>query len=279
MLHGMATAPGERIAPHRTLADYYGDDSRRAGFIRHLFDETAPNYDRIEHMMGFGTGPWYRREALIRAGLAPGMRVLDIAIGTGLVAREVLAVLNGDGMVVGLDPSAGMLNQARRGLGLPGILGYGEQQPIRAASFDFLSMGYALRHLCDLTATFAEFARVLRPGGRLCLLELTRPPGRLARGMLRVYLHTIVPFLTRLSTGQRNAAQLMRYFWDTIDACVAPQEILAALDAAGFVAVQRTLVLGLFSEYTARTPGPGMSSQDMAVAAPTSRRRVRVLPR
>ena len=125
-----------------------------------------------------------------------------------------------------------------------------------SSSVDFVSMGYALRHLEDLTVTFREFFRVLRPGGHVCILELTRPANPVGRGILRLYLKWIVPFFTGVFTRNRDARVLMRYFWETIQACVPPARIQQALHDAGFVRVRRNLVLGLFSEYLGRVPGP-----------------------
>jgi demethylmenaquinone methyltransferase / 2-methoxy-6-polyprenyl-1,4-benzoquinol methylase len=257
--------PGTRpqtgtMAPHPTLAQYYGQAANRPGFLQNLFDSTAPSYDRLERLVGLGSGPWYRKEALERAGLGPGMRVLDVAIGTGLVAREAIRLVGDPRLVVGLDPSAGMLAQARTNLALPGVLAFGERQPLKNDSFDFLSMGYGLRHLSDLVVTFKEFHRVLKPGGRVCIMELTPPSNFLARAGLRIYLKGIVPVVARLVTGKRDGRVLMAYFWDTVQACVPPESILAALDTAGFAMVRRTLSIGMFSEYTAVKPGPGVSS-------------------
>ena len=248
---------GDALPPHPTLGRYYGHDGARPGFVRSLFDSAARDYDHIEGPMALGGGRWYRREALERAGLGRGMKVLDVAIGTGLVAREA-SRLAGEECVIGLDPSLGMLLEARRQLRVRGVLGLGEQLPLADDSFDFLSMGYALRHLGDLTAAFGEFFRVLRPGGRVCVLELTRPRNRVGAAMIRFYLRRVVPVLTRLRTRNADAELLMRYFWDTIENCVPPEAILQALDAAGFVDVQRALSIGLFSEYTGRKPGPGL---------------------
>lgn len=248
--------PGGALPPHPTLREYYGRDADRPRFVRRLFDAAARDYDAIEGGMALGTGRWYRREALRRAGLVPGMRVLDVAIGTGLLAREA-SRLTGDPLrVTGLDPSAGMLAEACRQLGVRGVLGVGEQLPVRTASVDFVSLGYALRHLTDLTVTFREFFRVLRPGGTVCVLELTKPASRVGFAALRIYMRRIVPMLTRLRTRNVEAELLMRYFWDTIESCVPPARILAALDDAGFEDVRRALAIGLFSEYTGRKPGP-----------------------
>jgi demethylmenaquinone methyltransferase/2-methoxy-6-polyprenyl-1,4-benzoquinol methylase len=244
------------LAPHPVLADYYGEAAARPQFVQHLFDSSAPSYDRIERLIGFGSGPWYRRQALERAGLREGSRVLDVAVGTGLVAREAIGITGSPSLVTGLDPSPGMLFEARRLLRLPGVLGFGEHLPLREGSVDFVSMGYALRHLEDLTVTFREFRRVLRPGGSVCILELTKPANPVGRGLLRVYLKWLVPFFTGVFTRNRDARLLMRYFWDTIQECVPPQRILQALHDAGFVRVRRNLVLGLFSEYLGRKPGP-----------------------
>jgi demethylmenaquinone methyltransferase / 2-methoxy-6-polyprenyl-1,4-benzoquinol methylase len=242
---------GEPLAPHPPLERYYDGEGGRRGFVRGIFDATAADYDRVERMMALRTGGWYRRRALERAGVAPGMRVLDVATGTGLVAREVIALTGAEANVVGLDPSVGMVLQARKRLTNPTLLGFGESLPCSDCSFDFLSMGYALRHLSDLTVTFREFYRVLRPGGRLCLLEITPPAGKIRRGLLRAYVRGFIPLLTRLTTRHGDTALLWEYFWDTMDSCVAPASVLAALEAAGFTSVNRYVELGIFSEYRA----------------------------
>lgn len=247
---------GAPLPPHPTLSGYYDRDEDRPEFVRRLFDGAARHYDRIEGAMAFGSGRRYRREALRRAGLGEGMTVLDVAIGTGLVAREAVRLTGDARRVIGLDPSAGMLAQARRKLGVLAVIGLGERLPWRDDSFDFLSMGYALRHLSDLATTFREFIRVLRPGGTLCVLELTRPKTRLGFAALRFYLRRMVPMFTRLSTRDHDAELLMKYFWDTVESCVPPERIVSALGEAGFEDVRRLLSIGLFSEYTGCKPGP-----------------------
>src|SRR5665213_261383 len=97
--HGSAAA----LLPHAPLQLYYGNERQKRSFIRNIFDSTAGDYDRVERTMALGTGSWYRRQALGRAGLCAGMKVLDVAVGTGLVAREASALAGGPGFVVGLD--------------------------------------------------------------------------------------------------------------------------------------------------------------------------------
>jgi demethylmenaquinone methyltransferase/2-methoxy-6-polyprenyl-1,4-benzoquinol methylase len=241
------------IAPHATLRDYYGEDAKRASYVQALFDETAPDYDRIERVLALGSGPWYRRQALLRAGLSAGSRVVDVGIGTGLLAREAVSIIGPTGRLVGVDPSPGMMGQ----VGIDGVelvRGYAEALPRDDASADFLSMGYALRHVADVTAAFAEFHRVLRPGGRLCILEITRPATSLGARLLRSYMRTAVPLIAYVVGRRRHTSRLWRYYWDTIEACIAPSQVVDALERAGFTQVKRHVELGIFSEYTAVRP-------------------------
>jgi demethylmenaquinone methyltransferase/2-methoxy-6-polyprenyl-1,4-benzoquinol methylase len=112
-------------------------------------------------------------------------------------------------------------------------------------------MGYALRHLADLRSAFSEFHRVLKPGGKLCVLEITRPRGRVARLLLRTYMRGVVPWLTRWRAKGADSSLLWRYYWDTIETCVAPARIIDALTSVGFAQVQQHNEVGIFSEYTA----------------------------
>ncbi|MCK7498082.1 MAG: class I SAM-dependent methyltransferase [Comamonadaceae bacterium] len=242
------------LSPHPDLPEYYAGSDKKRGFVREIFNHTAPDYDRVERMMALGSGPWYRRRAPTRAGLTAGLDVLDVAMGTGLVAREAVALAGDPSLVTGLDPSIGMVSEARRRLPIRIILARGEQLPVRNDSFDFLSMGYALRHVSDIDALFSEYLRALRPGGTVCVLEISRPQGRLALLALRLYMKGIVPLLTRLMTRHRETARLMEYYWDTIAACVPPETILAAMTRAGFKDVRRHTELGIFSEYVGNKP-------------------------
>jgi demethylmenaquinone methyltransferase/2-methoxy-6-polyprenyl-1,4-benzoquinol methylase len=241
-------------APHPPLPEYYEHESQRGGWVKQLFDRTAGDYDRIERFMALGSGSWYRHRALGRAGLKAGMRVLDVGVGTGLTARQADLLVGESGQVTGVDPSAGMMASAV----VPGrvklVIGSAECIPAPAASADFLSMGYALRHIGDLAAAFQEFFRVLVPGGRICLLEITPPVKRVPRALLKTYMRRFVPFVARRLAADPESPRLMRYYWDTIEACASPQTIMQAIHDAGFVDVDRYVELGIFSEYRASKP-------------------------
>ena len=244
-------------APHVPLTDYYASEQDRQGFVRSIFDRTASDYDRVESLLAFGSGSWYRRQALLRAGLQPGMRVADVGVGTGLVAREAVAVVGDPQLVTGIDPSVGMMASARLPAGVSLVEGRAEAIPFPDASFDFLSMGYALRHISDLSVAFREFHRVLKPGARLCLLEITKPEGRVSSLLLKGYMRGVVPVLARLVGASKDTALLWRYYWDTIEACAKPEDVVRTLEEAGFVGVRRhieTRALSIFAEYQAIKP-------------------------
>lgn len=240
--------------PHPPLKAYYADPAERSTWLARLFDRTAVDYDRVERVVGLGSGSWYRRRALERCGLTPGMQVVDVGVGTGLTAREAAGLAGASGHVTGVDPSAGMLRNAALPATVDLLLGTAEAIPLAADTMDFLSMGYALRHVSDLATAFGEFHRVLKPGGRVCLLEITSPRRRWARVLLKIYLHDFVPFMARYVARSRDMPELMRYYWDTIEACAPPATILNMLHGAGFIDVQRVTSLGIFSEYSARKP-------------------------
>jgi demethylmenaquinone methyltransferase/2-methoxy-6-polyprenyl-1,4-benzoquinol methylase len=240
--------------PHPVLTNYYSDESHRREFVRDIFDRTAADYDQVERMMAFGTGGWYRQRALARAGLGAGMSVLDIGTGTGLVARAAAAIVGDASRVIGVDPSAGMIDHAKVPTGVVLLAGRAESIPVEDASADFLSMGYALRHISDLLVAFHEFHRVLKPGARLCLLEITPPRGLLGKAVLKTYMRGWVPIVSSVLARQSRTPELMRYYWDTIEACASPTTIMSALEAAGFQDINRHVELGFFSEYRARRP-------------------------
>jgi demethylmenaquinone methyltransferase/2-methoxy-6-polyprenyl-1,4-benzoquinol methylase len=243
--------PSDPIRPHPLLHDYYGSEGERRRRVVAWFDESAPDYDWVNQAISFGSGVRYRREALVRAGLAAGMSALDVACGTGVLAAHAQEITGRDGLAVGLDPSAGMLRQAAvRGVRRR-VIGVAEALPFPDGRFDLLSMGYALRHVADLRATFQEYRRVLKPGGRVLILEITPPASRLRFGLLKLYLGRLVPLMARLGRGGRTSQVLMRYYWETIERCVPPAVILGALEGAGFRNVERSVQMGILSEYTA----------------------------
>lgn len=241
----------ESTPPHPVLEAYYPTAADRESFVGGLFDGAARYYNRVGQLLDLGSGPWYRRQALRRAGLRPGMRLLDVATGTGLVARGAVGVLGEPRRVIGVDPSRGMLGEARKALASPLVQGRGEALPFRDDLFDMLSMGFALRHVPDLEVAFHEYQRVLKPGGRLLLLEVSRPTSRASRWLIRTHFQHVLPFLMRISTRNEPARLLMKYYWDTIDRCVPPEVIVESLRRQGFIGVERQTLFGFLSEYVA----------------------------
>ncbi len=239
------------VAPVPTLSEYWSDPSDRQRAVNALFDGGAAHYDWICRAMSFGTGQLYRREALERAGVAAGMTVLDVGTGTGLLAREALGAVRAGGRVVGVDPSPNMMAAGRSTVEMARVRAVGERLPFTERRFDFVTMGYALRHVPDLEQAFQEYRRVLKPGGRVLLLEITAPASRAGRAVTAFYFGKIVPMIARLGTGSADASRMMKFYWDTIVHCVPPAMVLAALQRSGFVDAKRTVMQGIFSEYTA----------------------------
>jgi demethylmenaquinone methyltransferase / 2-methoxy-6-polyprenyl-1,4-benzoquinol methylase len=237
------------LPPHPELTLYYSGERGKRTFLNRMFNDTAVDYDRVENVLALGSGRWYRRQALLRGGLKPGMKALDVAMGTGLVTREAKEIVGSNGYIVGIDPSSGMLNEARSSLNVPAVLGVGESLPFGDAQFDFVSMGYALRHLSNLNRAFAEYFRILRPGGTVCVLEIARPTDVVRLHLVRAYFKCLLPMIARLMDAKPSTRSLWEYYWETIDRCVPPETVMDALRSAGFTDVRRHMAFGLFSEY------------------------------
>src|SRR5687767_6950 len=242
------------VRPHRDLPKFYESPERRAKFVSRLFDDTARYYDRISGALSLGTCRAYRKWALRRAGLKPEMRLLDVATGTGLAAQAALDLGLAPTQIVGLDPSAGMLHENQKRRDIPLVQGMGESLPFPDNAFDFISMGYALRHVEDLNLLFREFHRVLKPGGRVLILEISRPRSRIAFKLGQFYMDRALPSLIRLLTRNDDAARLMKFYWATIAECVPPETIMEALSASGLTEVGRKRTGSMLSDYYGLKP-------------------------
>lgn len=247
--------------PHPVLRKYYDGATDRQPFVTGLFDGAARYYERVCDVGSLGSSRFYRGWIMRQTGLARGMTVLDVATGTGLMARSAARIVEDGHRVVGLDPSAGMLAEARRRGGPCFVQGQAETLPFADAHFDYLTMAYALRHVADLDVTFREFLRVLKPGGRVLLLEISRPRSAVMRFLLRVHLQTILPRLVQMSAPGARLTVLTQYYWDTIAECVEPETIIDVMRRSGFAGVERRVRGGMLSEYVAVKPHPSANDE------------------
>jgi demethylmenaquinone methyltransferase/2-methoxy-6-polyprenyl-1,4-benzoquinol methylase len=147
-----------------------------------------------------------------------------------------------------------MLSHARKGLHIPFIQGVAEKLPLRDSSFDFLSMGYALRHVSDLGIMFGEYFRVLKPGGILLLLDFARPRSAMGLRLGRFYLKWVVPWIGGSASRSQDVRVLFQYCWGTVENLVAPAAVLGAMSDRGFQQIWHRTRLGVLSEYVARRP-------------------------
>ncbi len=204
--------------------------------VRRMFDRIAPIYDAMNHTMTAGLDRRWRRltaEAVVR----PGDAVLDACCGTGDLA---IAVVRAGGRVTGLDFSEPMLERARRKAPeLEWIRGDLLKLPFGDASFDVATVGFGVRNVDDLQLALTELRRVLAPGGRIGILEITRPRGPLAP-FYRLWFDGIVPLLGKLLPG----GSAYTYLPASVRRFPGPAQLAEMIEAAGFRDVRVRLFAG-----------------------------------
>jgi demethylmenaquinone methyltransferase/2-methoxy-6-polyprenyl-1,4-benzoquinol methylase len=207
----------------------------KARAVRSMFDAIAPRYDLVNRIMTFRLDVGWRRRTIRALGVSSGSLVLDVACGTGDLCRELARA---GFRPLGTDLSFGMLAAARTDA--PLVHGDALQLPLPDASVDALTCGFALRNFTDLAGFLAEAARVVRPGGRIGLLEVAEPPNRLLRWGHSVYFGKVVPRIGGLLSDRAAYQYLPR----SVAYLPEPDELVAMIAAAGFPDAERTLLSG-----------------------------------
>jgi demethylmenaquinone methyltransferase/2-methoxy-6-polyprenyl-1,4-benzoquinol methylase len=204
--------------------------------VRTMFDRIAPVYDAMNRLMSAGLDQRWRR-ITAEAAVRPGDRVLDACCGTGDLA---LAALAAGGHVTGLDFSERMLDRAvDKSHEVQWMRGDALDLPFGADSFDAVTVGFGVRNLEDLGRGLGEFHRVLRPGGRLAVLEITRPAGLLAP-FYRLWFDGLVPLAGRLLPGGSAYA----YLPASVRRFPNPSELAELMGRVGFDPVAYRLFAG-----------------------------------
>ena len=207
--------------------------------VREMFDRIAGRYDLMNSLMTAGLDATWRRASIEAAGLVEGMRVLDIACGTGMLTRAAAAAVGATGEVVGLDASSGMLERARRtpttaGAPIRWEEGDAMHLPLGDASVDAVLIGFGLRNLPDYGAAVAEMVRVAKPGGRVVILEIAQPRAAGPRLLHAAWFRRVVPLLGRL-IGRGTA---YAYLPTSLDDYPSPEAVGALMADAGLAHIR-----------------------------------------
>ncbi len=211
--------------------------------VRSMFDTIAPRYDMVNRIMTFRLDVRWRRRTVGDLALTPGSLVADLACGTGDLCLDLAEAGH---RPIGFDLSMGMLQAART----PAPLVHADilRLPLPDAVLDGATCGYALRNVVDLGAFFRELARVIRPGGRIGLLDVGQPPSRLVRAGYNVYFGKVVPFIGGLLSDRAA----YRYLPRSVAYLPPASEMQSMLATAGFSDVEHTqLTHGLSQLLTA----------------------------
>jgi demethylmenaquinone methyltransferase/2-methoxy-6-polyprenyl-1,4-benzoquinol methylase len=216
----------------------------RASYVRQMFGAIAPRYDLMNRLMTGGRDAAWRRIVVREARLPAGGRLLDIATGTGDIALEALRH-DAELCAVGADFTLEMVLRGRDKPGVQRIRWMGADTlalPFPDDTFDAVTSGFMLRNVIDISGSLVEQWRVVKPGGRMVCLEISRPPRNLLLPFYRFYFHRIVPLVGQIVSRNRSA---YTYLPRSVDEFLSPDEMADLMRQAGWRDVHyRLLMLG-----------------------------------
>ena len=227
------------------------DDRNRN--IGEMFSSIAPRYDLLNRLLSFGRDRKWRRQAVSGAGLARGGRHLDVATGTADVSLEILRQKGTESFVVGSDISLEMMRIGREKAAHAGwggrmafVRAPGEELPFRDGTFDSASIAFGIRNVGDRNRGLSEMCRVVRPGGKVVVLEFSRPEGALFGALYRFYFTQVLPRIGGL-VSKRGA---YAYLPESVQAFPSPPAFAEMMRAAGCATVDyRPLTFGIVTLY------------------------------
>lgn len=211
------------------------DETEKAGRVRGVFDSVAKRYDIMNDLMSAGLHRVWKAYTVAVANLQPGDKVLDIAAGTGDLTRAFARKVGAQGLVLHTDINEAMLRVGRdrmldEGLSLPTLVCDGERLPYRDGGFDVVSVAFGLRNMTHKAQALAEMCRVLRPGGRLLVLEFSKVAAPLAKPY-DWYSMNILPKIGKLVANDEAS---YRYLAESIRMHPSQAELKALMQQAGF---------------------------------------------
>jgi demethylmenaquinone methyltransferase / 2-methoxy-6-polyprenyl-1,4-benzoquinol methylase len=223
---------------------------KRPADVARMFDAVAERYDAMNAVMTFGQERRWRRVIARAVAPGPGVRVLDLAAGTGASSTPFAAA---GAATVACDFSAGMLAEGRRRHPqLTFVAGDALRLPFRDGSFDATTISFGLRNVADVDSALTELARVTRPGGRLAVLETATPPAAALRAAHGVYVDHVLPRVARLFASDPAA---YRYLAESAGAWLTQPQLAEAIRDAGWEQVGwHDLMFGAVAVHTARRP-------------------------
>ena len=222
------------------------DSAQFAGQVNRMFDRVAGRYDALNSVMTAGLHHRWRERAAARAELAAGDSALDVCCGTGDLALELSGRVTPGGHVVGCDFSEPMLDLAREKAASRQASGVrfewadALQMPYDAERFDAVTVGFGVRNLADLDRGLREMGRVLKPGGRLVILEITQPTRPPLSTFYSLWFDRVVPLLGAFS----DDPEAYSYLPESVRSFPSPAGLAEKLDRAGFERIRYTVLAG-----------------------------------
>jgi demethylmenaquinone methyltransferase/2-methoxy-6-polyprenyl-1,4-benzoquinol methylase len=250
-------ALGEATSLPGSIPTSRGGGIRSEGDVTAMFDEIAPDYDRLNTIMTLGLDRRWRAAAVAASGLGPGDSAVDVAAGTGKLAAALAARVGPFGHVAAVDLSPGMVARGRAAtddlVQLEYCVGNALALPFEEGRFDVATIAFGLRNLADFEAGFREMRRVVKPGGRVVCLELTIPRPRWWAKVQHAAFRRLAPLAGSIA-GHR---QIYDYLPASLDGFPDADELAQVMASAGLVAVTiRRLGLGAVALHVGRVPTP-----------------------